>query len=108
LSKTQMKANEKIEASVTITNTGNCDGEEVVQLYIRDMVASVVRPIKELKGFQKIFLKKGERKEVKFILSVDDLKFYTNELKYIAESGEFKVMIGSNSQDLQSMQFLLK
>jgi beta-glucosidase len=107
LSKTQMKANEKIEASVTITNTGNYDGEEVVQLYIRDMVASVVRPIKELKGFQKIFLKKGERKEVKFILSIDDLKFYNNELKYAAEPGEFKIMIGSNSAELQSLSFWL-
>jgi beta-glucosidase len=107
LSKTQMQANEKIEVFVTITNTGSYDGEEVVQLYIRDMVASVVRPVKELKGFQKIFLKKGERKEVKFILSTDDLKFYNNELKYAAEPGEFKIMIGSNSAELQSLSFWL-
>jgi beta-glucosidase len=108
LSKTQMQANEKIEASVTITNTGNYDGEEVVQLYIRDMVASVVRPVKELKGFQKIFLKKGGSKEVKFILSIEDLKFFTNELKYAAEAGEFKVMIGANSTDVQTQSFWLK
>ncbi len=108
LSKTQMQANEKIEASVTITNTGNYDGEEVVQLYIRDMVASVVRPVKELKGFKKMFLKKGESKEVKFILSIEDLKFFTNELKYAAEPGEFKVMIGGNSTNVQMQSFWLK
>jgi beta-glucosidase len=108
LSKTQMQANEKIEASVTITNTGNYDGEEVVQLYIRDIVASVVRPVKELKGFQKIFLKKGESRQVKFTISIDDLKFYNNELKYAAEAGEFKVMIGSSSTDVQSLLFWLK
>jgi beta-glucosidase len=108
LNKTQMQANEKIEVSVTITNTGNYDGEEVVQLYIRDMVASVVRPVKELKGFQKIFLKKGESKEVKFILSIDDLKFYTNELQYIAEPGEFQVMIGTNSREVQLQSLWLK
>jgi beta-glucosidase len=108
LSKTQIQANEKIEVSVTITNTGNYDGEEVVQLYIRDIVASVVRPVKELKGFQKIFLKKGESRQVKFTISIDDLKFYNNELKYAAEAGEFKVMIGSSSTDVQSLLFWLK
>ena len=101
LNKTQIKANEKLEAAITITNTGNYDGEEVVQLYIRDMVASVVRPVKELKGFQKIFLKKGETKTVKFIITVDDLKFYDNELKYDWEPGEFEIMIGTNSADVK-------
>ncbi len=101
LNKTQIKANEKLEAAITITNTGNYDGEEVVQLYIRDMVASVVRPVKELKGFQKIFLKKGETKTVKFIITVDDLKFYDNELKYDWEPGEFEIMIGTNSVDVK-------
>jgi beta-glucosidase len=106
--KTQMQASEKIEASVTVTNTGNYDGEEVVQLYIRDMVASVVRPVKELKGFKKIFLKKGESREVKFILSIEDLKFYNNELKYAAEAGEFRVMIGGNSANVQTVSFWLQ
>ncbi len=101
LNKTQIKANEKLEAAITITNTGNYDGEEVVQLYIRDMVASVVRPVKELKDFQKIFLKKGETKTVKFIITVDDLKFYDNELKYDWEPGEFEIMIGTNSVDVK-------
>ena len=101
LNKTQIKANEKLEAAITITNTGNYDGEEVVQLYIRDMVASVVRPVKELKDFQKIFLKKGETKTVKFIITVDGLKFYDNELKYDWEPGEFEIMIGTNSVDVK-------
>jgi beta-glucosidase len=108
LSKAQMQASEKIEASVTITNTGNYDGEEVVQLYIRDMVAWVVRPVKELKSFQKIFLKKGESKEVKFTISLNDLKFYNNELNYAAEPGEFRVMIGGNSANVQTASFWLQ
>jgi beta-glucosidase len=107
LNKTQLKANEKLEASITITNTGNYDGEEVVQLYIRDMVASVVRPVKELKGFQKIFLKKGESKVVKFLIGVNDLKFYNNELKYAAEPGDFKIFIGTNSAEVKEAGFIL-
>ena len=106
LNKTQIKANEKLEAAITITNTGNYDGEEVVQLYIRDMVASVVRPVKELKGFQKIFLKKGETKTVKFIITVDDLKFYDNELKYAAEPGAFKIFIGTSSAEVKEAGFI--
>ncbi len=105
LNKTQLKAAEKLEATITITNTGNYDGEEVVQLYIRDMVASVVRPVKELKGFQKIFLKKGESRVVKFLISVDDLKFYNNELKYAAEPGNFKIFIGTNSAEVKEAGF---
>jgi beta-glucosidase len=107
LSKTQIKANEKLEATITITNSGNYDGEEVVQLYIRDMVASVVRPVKELKGFQKIFLKKGESKTLKFIITADDLKFYNNELKYAAEPGEFKIFIGTSSAEVKEAGFIL-
>ena len=106
LNKTKLKANEKLEAAITITNTGNYDGEEVVQLYIRDMVASVVRPVKELKGFQKIFLKKGETKTVKFIITVDDLKFYDNELKYAAEPGAFKIFIGTSSAEVKEAGFI--
>ncbi|WP_462221168.1 beta-glucosidase BglX [Ferruginibacter sp.] len=106
LNKTKLKTNEKLEATIIITNTGNYDGEEVVQLYIRDMVASVVRPVKELKGFQKIFLKKGESKTVKFIITVDDLKFYNNELKYAAESGAFKIFIGTSSAEVKEVGFI--
>jgi beta-glucosidase len=85
LSDTSLKAGQKITASVTVTNTGNKDGKEVVQLYIRDLVASSTRPVKELKGFQKIELKAGESKTVSFDISVNDLKYYNYDLKYVAE-----------------------
>ncbi len=94
-----------ITALITVTNTGNYDGDEVVQLYIRDRVASIVRPVKELKGFQKIFLKKGESKQVIFNISAADLKFYNSVLKYAAEPGDFKVFIGTNSQNLKEGNF---
>ncbi len=103
LNKTTLTAGDKLEASVIVTNTGNYDGEEVVQLYVRDMVGSVVRPVKELKGFQKIMLKKGESREVKFILSVNDLKFYNDALKYDWEPGEFRIMIGPNAGNVQAL-----
>ena len=101
LSKTLMKMNGSIVASVTITNTGNYDGEEVVQLYIRDLVGSITRPVKELKGFQKINLKAGESKQVSFTISVNDLKFYNSDLKFVAEPGDFKLFIGTNSRDFK-------
>src|ERR1043165_1909237 len=103
-----MKAGQSIKASVTVTNTGNYDGEETVQLYIQDLVGSVVRPVKELKGFQKIFLKKGERKQVSFTIDIDKLKFYNDQLKYIYEPGDFKIYIGSNSQDVKEAAFKLE
>lgn len=96
--KTNLKGNEKLVASVTLTNKGKYDGEEVVQLYIRDMVGSVVRPVKELKGFQKIFLKQGESKTVSFTITTNDLKFYNDNLKFDWEPGEFEIMIGGSSQ----------
>ena len=105
LAKKQYKANEKIEAIITVTNTGVYDGEEVVQLYIRDVTASVVRPVKELKGFQKIFLKKGEAKEIRFTLTANDLRFYNDRLQYIYEPGEFKLYIGGNSSDVKETGF---
>jgi beta-glucosidase len=94
-------------ASVTVTNSGNYDGEEVVQLYIRDVVGSIARPVKELKGFQKIFLKKGEARELHFTISAEDLKFYNNELHYVAEPGEFRIFIGTNSRDVKEAGFSL-
>jgi beta-glucosidase len=103
IDKKEMRQDEKITATVTVTNSGNYDGEEVVQLYIRDLVGSITRPLKELKGFQKIFLKKGESKKVTFTISVDDLKFYAPhsennyDLKWVAEPGNFDLMIGTNS-----------
>lgn len=107
LSKKEMKANEKIEASITITNAGEYDGEETVQLYIRDMAASLARPVKELKGFRKIFLKKGEHKTITFTITEEALKFYNPELKYVSEPGDFTLFIGTNSDDVKETNFKL-
>lgn len=107
LSKKQFKSGEKMDAIVTVRNTGEYDGEEVVQLYIRDITGSVVRPVKELKGFQKILLKKGEAKEIRFTLGVDHLRFYNDKLQYIYEPGEFKLFIGGSSADVKEAAFKL-
>jgi beta-glucosidase len=104
LNKTSAKGNETIIATVDITNTGNYDGEEVVQLYIRDFVGKVVRPVKELKGFQKIFLKKGETKTISFAITTNMLKFYDDKLNYDWESGDFEVMVGANSHDVKTVR----
>ncbi len=108
LSNSTLKSNEPITATITLTNNGNYDGEETVQLYIQDLVGSVVRPVKELKGFQKIYLKKGESKQVVFKIDVDMLRFYNDDLKYIYEPGDFKVYIGTNSQDVKEAKFTLQ
>ncbi|MCX7721305.1 MAG: glycoside hydrolase family 3 C-terminal domain-containing protein [Dictyoglomus thermophilum] len=94
---------EKIEISFTIKNTGNRDGEEVVQLYIHDQVASLERPVKELKGFKKIYLKPGESKRVTFTLYPEQLAFYDEFMRFIVEKGVFEVMIGSSSEDIRLM-----
>ncbi len=101
LSSTSVKGNQALTASVTVTNSGKYDGKEVVQLYIRDVVGSVTRPVKELKGFQKIDLKAGESKTVTFNITPSDLKFYNYDLKYDWETGEFQIMIGGNSRDVK-------
>ena len=108
LSKTQINSSETIEAKITVTNTGAYDGEETVQLYIQDLVGTVTRPVKELKGFQKVQLRKGESREVVFKISVNDLKFYNKDLKYVFEPGEFKVYVGTNSRDVKEAKFTLK
>ncbi|MDY7394325.1 beta-glucosidase BglX [Aureibaculum sp. 2210JD6-5] len=108
LSAKEISSTDKFTASVTVTNTGNYDGSEVVQLYIRDKVGSVTRPVKELKGFQKIFLKKGESKTVTFNLSVEDLKFYNSDLNYVAEPGEFEIGIAGTSDFEFKDSFVLK
>jgi len=108
LSSAVMKGNQSIKATVTVTNTGNYDGEETVQLYLQDLVGSVVRPVKELKGFQKIFLKRGEGKAVSFTIDVNKLKFYNSQLKYIYEAGDFKVYIGGNSRQVREASFKLQ
>jgi beta-glucosidase len=107
LSSATMRANQSIKATITVTNTGNYDGEETVQLYIQDLVGSVVRPVKELKGFQKVFLPKGQSKQVSFTIDVDKLKFYNSELKYLAEPGDFKIYIGTSSQNVKEAAFTL-
>jgi beta-glucosidase len=101
LNKKQMRMDEQLEASVTIANTGIYDGEEIVQLYLRDLVGSIARPVKELKDFQKISLKAGESKTVKFIINKEKLSFYNNDLQWNAEPGDFELMIGASSQDIR-------
>ena len=101
LSSKKIKSNEKLTISLTVTNTGKYDGEDVVQLYLRDKVGSVVRPVKELKDFAKIFLKAGETKTVKFIVDKEKLSFYNQQLKWIAEPGSFDVMIGASAEDIK-------
>ena len=102
LSSPTAKGNQRLTATVTVTNEGAVEGREVVQLYIRDVVGSVTRPVKELKGFQKIDLKAGESRQVTFTITPEDLKFYNNELKYDWEAGDFTIMIGGNSRDVLS------
>ncbi|WP_280185365.1 beta-glucosidase BglX [Bacteroides fragilis] len=108
LSSTEMSADGKLTATVTVTNTGSRDGAEVVQLYIRDLVGSVTRPVKELKGFEKIFLKAGESRKVSFSITPELLKFYNYDLQFVCEPGDFDVMIGGNSRDVKKERFLLK
>ncbi len=108
LSSTTLKAGQTITASVVVTNNSHTDGKEVVQLYTRDMVGSITRPVKELKGFQKIELKAGQSKTVEFKISADDLKFYNSDLKFVAEPGDFKVFIGGNSRDVKEASFKLQ
>lgn len=101
LSKTSLKGNETLSAKIKVNNTGKVAGEEVVQLYISDPVASVSRAVKELKGFQKISLNPGETKEVEFKITIEELKFFNSDLKYDWEPGEFVVQIGTNSQEVK-------
>jgi beta-glucosidase len=103
VSATKLKGDQKLIASVTVTNTGKYTGKEVVQLYIRDMVGTVTRPVKELKGFEKIELKAGESREIKFEIGTDLLKFYNYDLKYVWEPGDFEIMIGGNSRDVKKV-----
>jgi beta-glucosidase len=107
LSSASLKAGESINATITVTNTGKYEGKEVVQLYTRDLVGSITRPVKELKAFQKISLKPGENREVTFKLTEEDLKFFNADLQYLAEPGDFKLFIGSNSRDVKEADFKL-
>ena len=105
---TEWQNGKKITATVTVKNTGSRDADEVVQLYIRDMVASISRPVKELKGFQRIHLVAGESKEVSFEITPDMLKFYNIELKHVIEPGDFQIMVGANSREVKTLNFNVK
>ncbi len=103
-----MTADGTITASVKVTNTGSRDADEIVQFYLRDLVGSSARPVKELKGFNRINLKAGESKVVEFVITADLLKYYNFELEYVAEPGEFVAMVGPDSENVQSLNFTLK
>ena len=99
LSADGMPADGKVTASVNVTNTGSRDGKETVQLYIHDVYSTSTRPVKELRGFQKIELKAGESRTVSFELTAEDLKYYDHALQYVCEPGEYEILIGPNSRD---------
>lgn len=107
LSNSVIGSSDTLKVSVQIKNTGNYDGDEVVQLYIRDLVGSVTRPVKELKGFKKVFIKEGESKTVNFYLSANDLSFYRRDMSWGYEKGDFDVFVGTNSNDCKSARFKL-
>jgi len=108
IDRTTMTADGAVKVSVDVTNTGSCDGDEIVQLYIRDLVASISRPVEELKDFRRIHLAKGETKTVTFTITADKLKFYNSNLQLVCEPGEFEVMVGPNSRDVQTVKFTLE
>jgi beta-glucosidase len=107
LDKQKLTSNGTLNVSVTLTNTGKYDGTEVAQLYIRDLVGSITRPVKELKGFQKVFLKSGESRTINFSLTPADLAFYNNNLQLNAEAGDFKIFVGTNSESCLEGSFEL-
>lgn len=108
LSDSSLTLDGQLKVSVELTNSGNYDGAEVVQLYLRDMAGTVTRPVKELKGFQKVFLKKGETRTVEFTLTEKDLRFYNSNLKFASETGDFKVYVGTSSANTLEAGFALK
>lgn len=101
LSQKSIRLNEKIEVNLVITNTGTYEGEEVIQLYLRDKVGSIVRPVKELKDFQKVRLAAGESRAIKFVINREKLSFYNQQLQWMAEPGDFELMIGASSRDIR-------
>jgi beta-glucosidase len=108
LSKNELSEKEELTVACTVSNTGKMDGEEVVQVYVRDLVGSVTRPVKELKGFRKIFLKAGESNTVTFTLGANDLSFYRQDMTWGTEPGKFEVFVGTNSRDVKKTGFTLK
>lgn len=108
LSANEMAKNGSVTATVTVTNTGKRDADEVVQLYVHDLVASIARPVKELKGFERIHLTAGESKTVTFTIGADQLSFYNADLKKVVEPGDFDIMVGSNSRDVKKARLTVK
>ena len=108
VSPTEWQDGKKITASVTVKNNGSRDADEIVQLYIRDMVASISRPVKELKGFQRIHLAAGESREISFDITPEMLKFYNAELKHVIEPGDFQIMVGGNSKEVKTQNLTVK
>ena len=108
MSAAEITSNGSLTVSVEVMNTGKRAGDEVVQLYIRDVAASMTRPVKELKGFKRITLKPGETQRVEFTLGPEQLGFYNRDMRYVVEPGEFKVMLGSNSEDLIEKSFQVR
>ena len=108
INKDKISQGEAVEVSVTLKNTGNFDGEEVVQLYLHDVVRSITPPNRELKGFKKVFLKKNESKEVTITLQPEDLKFYNSDLEFVAEPGTFEVFVGGDSNASLKKEFILE
>lgn len=107
LSSNQLAKSGSITVSIDVKNSGNYDGKEIVQLYTRDLVGSITRPVKELKGFQKVEIKKGETKTVTFTITEEDLKFYNQNLDFVAEPGKFEVFVGTNSDTKNKEEFEL-
>ena len=105
LSSDKMTSDGSIKATINVKNTGNRDGDEIVQLYIHDQVAGVSRPVKELKGFQRIHLSAGESKDVTFEITPELLKYYNYNLEYVLDPGTFDLMIGPNSSNLKTVSF---
>ena len=107
VSKSKISQGDSVDVSVNVKNTGDYDGEEVVQLYLHDVVRSITPPMKELKGFKKVMLKKGETKTVTITLTAENLKFYDSRLDFIAEAGIFAVFMGTNSNTTDKVEFEL-
>jgi beta-glucosidase len=105
LSAPRIPLNGKLTATVEVRNIGKRAGDEVVQLYIRDQVASVTRPVKELKGFERVTLQPGETKRIEFLLGTEQLGFWNRQMRFVVEPGDFKVMVGSNSEDVIETSF---
>jgi len=108
LNKESFGMNDRIIASVDIKNTGDRDGEEIVQLYLRDLIGDVTRPVKELKGFKKIHLNKGETVTVAFTISPEDLAYYHQNMSFSADQGDFELFIGTNSEETRNKIFAIQ